>query len=92
MNTYYIYIMTNEHNKVFYIGITNDLKRRVYEHKTGLIKGFTKSYNCNKLVWYDYTNDVNSAIKKEKQVKRWKREYKINIINAMNPTWDDLAI
>jgi putative endonuclease len=90
MKTYYVYIMTNLTNTVLYIGVTNDLIRRVYEHKEGLIKGFTEKYKCNKLVWYESTNDINSAIKKEKQMKKWKRVYKENLINQMNPECKDL--
>ena len=82
--------MTNKTNRVLYIGVTNNLIRRVYEHKEGIIKGFTEKYNCNKLVWYESTTDINSAIKKEKQMKKWKREYKENLINKMNPEWKDL--
>jgi putative endonuclease len=90
MKTYYVYILTNITNKVLYIGVTNDLIRRVYEHKYGLVDGFTKKYNCHKLVWYESTSDINSAIKKEKQMKKWKRVYKENLINKMNPEWTDL--
>ena len=90
MKTYYVYIMTNKTNRVLYIGVTNNLIRRVYEHKEGMIKGFTEKYKCNKLVWYESTTDINSAIKKEKQMKKWKREYKENLINKMNPEWEDL--
>ena len=90
MNNYYVYILTNFTNTVLYAGITNDLKRRVYEHKNHLVDGFTNKYNCNKLVWYESTNDVKSAILKEKQIKKWKREYKENIINSFNPEWKDL--
>ena len=82
--------MTNKNNTVLYTGITNELKRRVYEHKNGLINGFTKKYNCHKLVWYEQTNNVKSAILKEKRMKKWKREYKENVINEMNPEWKDL--
>ncbi|MDY6970124.1 MAG: GIY-YIG nuclease family protein [Spirochaetota bacterium] len=90
MNTYYVYIMTNKNNTVLYTGMTNELKRRVYEHKNGLINGFTKKYNCHKLVWYEQTSNVKSAILKEKRMKKWKRVYKENVINEMNPEWKDL--
>jgi len=90
MNNYYVYILTNFTNTVLYVGITNDLKRRVYEHKNHLTDGFTDKYNCNKLVWYESTVDVKSAILKEKQIKKWKREFKENIINKFNPEWKDL--
>ena len=82
--------MTNKKNSTLYIGMTNDLIRRVFEHKEGLIEGFTKKYNCQKLVWYLETNNVESAIMQEKRMKKWKREYKENIINEMNPDWRDL--
>lgn len=82
--------MTNQNNKVFYIGVTNNLQRRVYEHKNGLLEGFTKKYNCKKLVWYKDTDDINSAIQEEKRMKKWKRGFKENVINEMNPNWDDL--
>lgn len=90
MNNYYVYILTNFTNTVLYAGITNDLKRRVYEHKNHLIDGFTDKYNCNRLVWYESTADVKSAILREKQIKKWKREFKENIINKFNPEWKDL--
>jgi len=90
MNNYYVYILANFTNTVLYVGITNDLKRRVYEHKNHLVEGFTDKYNCNKLVWYESSTDVKSAILKEKQIKKWKRDYKDNIINQFNPEWKDL--
>ena len=90
MKTYYIYIMTNKHHNVLYIGVTNNLLRRVYEHKKNLIEGFTKKYNCHKLVWYQQTDDVTAAITQQKRMKKWKREYKENVIREMNPEWKDL--
>ena len=90
--TYYVYIMTNITNSVLYIGITNDLQRRVYEHKNGLIKGFSEKYNIHKLVYYETTNDVNSAIKREKQLKNWYRQWKMNLIKNKNPGFADLFI
>ena len=91
MKTYYVYIMTNKNNNVLYTGITNNLKRRVYEHKNQLIDGFTRKYNCKKLVWYEESNNVLSAIGTEKRMKKWKREFKINIISKKNPNWEDLS-
>ncbi|MCK5494509.1 MAG: GIY-YIG nuclease family protein [Candidatus Omnitrophica bacterium] len=91
MNTYYVYMLTNKGNNVLYIGVTNNMERRMYEHKNKLIKGFTKKYNCEKLVWFEDTNDIESAIVKEKQMKNWKRQYKLNVINKMNPDWNDLS-
>jgi putative endonuclease len=82
--------MASNNNKVLYTGVTNNLNRRVYEHKRGLHEGFTKKYNCKKLVWFQKTSDVKSAINEEKRMKKWKREYKENVINDMNPNWDDL--
>jgi putative endonuclease len=90
MKKYYIYMMTNTYNTVLYTGVTNNLVKRVYEHKTKLLAGFTSKYNCNKLVWYEQTESIQSAIKKEKQIKKWKREFKNNVINDMNPCWIDL--
>ncbi|HOH38202.1 MAG TPA: GIY-YIG nuclease family protein [Spirochaetota bacterium] len=90
MNIYYIYMIANRNNNVLYIGVTNNLKRRVFEHREKLVEGFSSKYNCCKLVWYEQTNNIESAIQKEKQMKKWKREYKSNIINEMNPQWNDL--
>ena len=90
MKTYYVYIMTNQNNKVLYIGVTNNLQRRVYEHKNGLLEGFTKKFNCKKLIWYKQTGDINSAIQEEKRMKKRNREFKENVINEMNPKWNDL--
>ena len=92
METYYVYMMANKYNNVLYIGVTNNLIRRVYEHKKGVIDGFTKKYNCHKLVWFQQTNDVTAAITQEKGMKKWKREYKENVIREMNPEWKDLYV
>ncbi len=91
MNTYYVYMMTNEYNNVLYIGVTNDLSRRVYEHKSGLIDGFTKQYNVHKLVWFEDCHDVKMAIAREKQLKGWIRSKKEELIQKMNPEWKDLS-
>jgi len=88
---YYVYLVTNQSNKVLYIGITNDLMRRMFEHKNELVDGFTKKYNLKKLVYYEMTNDVESAIKREKQLKNWHRDWKINLVNQFNPEWKDLS-
>ena len=90
MKAYYVYILANKHNNVLYIGVTNNLIRRVYEHKMEKIAGFAKKYNCHKLVWFQQTNDINAAIVQEKRMKKWKREYKENVIREMNPEWKDL--
>jgi putative endonuclease len=88
---YYVYILTNWSNKVLYIGITNNLVRRCYEHKHKIIRGFTEKYNVNKLVYFDTTNDVSEAIKREKQLKGWTRSKKINLVESINPMWNDLS-
>ncbi|MFC2133408.1 GIY-YIG nuclease family protein [Bacteroidota bacterium] len=90
MKHYYVYILSNN-SKTLYIGVTNDLKRRMYEHKNELIDGFTKKYNLTKLVYYESTTDVNSAIKREKQLKNWHRQWKINLIESFNKDWNDLS-
>lgn len=89
---YYVYIMTNEYHNVLYIGMTNDLVRRVYEHKNGVVKGFTKKYRVHKLVWYESGHDVESVIAREKQLKNWNRAKKNVLIERMNPEWKDLSI
>ncbi len=91
MRTYYVYIMTN-HSHTLYTGMTNDLLRRVYEHKRGLIPGFTKKYKIKQLIYFEETDDVTVAIAREKQIKGWLRQKKIDLIESVNPTWDDLAI
>ena len=87
---YFVYIMTNK-SKTLYTGMTSNLIKRVYEHKSKLIQGFTKRYNIDKLVWFDKTNNVIAAIEKEKQIKGWTRKKKINLIKSMNPAWRDLS-
>ena len=87
---YYVYILTSERNSVFYVGVTNDLIRRIYEHKHNMIDGFTKKYNVKMLVYYEYFNDIREAIYREKVIKKWKRKYKIHAIENMNPEWKDL--
>jgi putative endonuclease len=90
MKQYYIYILTNQYNTVFYVGVTNNLIRRVYEHKNKLVKGFTSKYNINKLVYYEVFSDVREAIYREKQIKSWSRNKKIEMIEKFNPEWKDL--
>ncbi len=92
MKTYYVYILTNYTNKVLYIGVTNNLIRRIYEHKNKIIDGFTKKYNINKLVYYEVFNRANDAIVAEKKLKGWLREKKIELIVSMNPEWEDLSL
>ena len=84
-------MLTNEYNNVLYVGVTNDLKRRVYEHQSGLIEGFTQKYNVHKLVWYECCHDVKDAIAREKQLKGWVRSKKEALIREMNPEWRDLS-
>ena len=90
-HNYYIYIISNWNNKVIYVGMTNDLERRIYEHKNKIFEGFSKKYNLNKLVYYEHTNDVNAAIRREKEIKKWRREKKNKLIESMNSEWKDLA-
>lgn len=87
---YYVYIMSNKSNTVLYTGITNDLKRRIYEHKEKLIEGFTKKYNITKLVYYEIFKDVENAILREKQIKGGSRAKKLKLIEGMNTEWRDL--
>jgi len=88
--SFFVYIMTNKNNSVLYTGVTNNLVRRVYEHKEKIIEGFTKKYNCSKLVWYETFKDSYNAIAKEKQIKAGSRRKKLELINKMNPEWKDL--
>lgn len=90
MKHYYVYIMASK-SRTIYIGVTNNLKRRVYEHKNHLVEGFTKKYNCTRLVYYEETPDVNSAIVREKQIKGWARNKKVGLIESVNPVWQNLA-
>ncbi|MCI7638376.1 MAG: GIY-YIG nuclease family protein [Clostridiales bacterium] len=88
---YYVYFLTNWDDSVLYIGVTNNLPRRLYEHRNGLVDGFTKKYNVHKLVYYEYTNDVYSAISREKQLKKWTRAKKNALVVKENPEWRDLS-
>ena len=87
---YYVYIITNKSKTVLYTGVTNNIERRMYEHKNKQIEGFTKRYNVNQLVYYESYSDVNYAISREKQIKNLLRRKKEELINSMNPNWDDL--
>jgi putative endonuclease len=91
-NKYYVYILSNQWKNVLYIGVTNDLNRRVYEHKNKLIEGFTSKYNVDKLVYFESTNDVESAILREKQLKKWRRIKKEKLIASLNPKKQDLSL
>jgi putative endonuclease len=86
----YVYILTNIHNTVFYIGVTSNLKKRIFEHKNKLADGFTKKYNICKLVYYECSNNILSAIEREKQIKNWHRNWKINLIKTLNAEFKDL--
>ncbi|MEM3101712.1 MAG: GIY-YIG nuclease family protein [Candidatus Nitrosotenuis sp.] len=89
---YYVYILTNWNNGVMYVGVTNDLERRICEHKNKLVKGFTEKYNINKLVYFEEAQDVFSAIRREKEIKGWRREKKNQLVNLMNPEWNDPSL
>jgi putative endonuclease len=90
MKQYYVYTMTNN-SKTLYTGVTNNLERRVHEHKHKLVDGFTKKYNITKLVHYEITDNVEGAIEREKQIKGWTRRGKIALIESVNPSWTDLG-
>lgn len=90
MNQYFVYILASKKNGTLYIGVTNDLVRRVYEHKEGIIDGFTKKYNVKILVYFEIHTDINEAIKREKALKKWKRDWKIELIEKINIEWRDL--
>ena len=89
---YYLYVLTNWNNRVIYIGVTNDLERRVFKHKNKLVKGFTEKYNVNKLVYFEETGDVNAALTREKEIKKWRREKKDALVTNSNPQWTELKI
>ena len=91
INTYPVYILANEYNNVLYIGVTNNLERRVNEHRSGMIDGFTKRYHVDKLVYFETCHDVKAAIAREKQLKHWNRQKKNILIQQMNPEWKDLS-
>ena len=90
MVRYFVYIMASKRNGTLYVGVTNNLVRRAYEHREGMIEGFTKKYNVKSLVYYEIHQEINEAILREKRVKKWIREWKIKLIEEMNPDWRDL--
>lgn len=90
MRHYFVYIMTNKPNGVLYVGVTNDMIRRCYEHKKNLADGFTKKYHLHKLVYYEETSDMYEAISREKRLKKWHRQWKLELIYKFNPEWQDL--
>ena len=92
MAGYYVYLVTNQTNSVLYAGVTNNLERRIYEHKNGLCDGFTKKYRCYKLVYFEETSNINAAIEREKQIKGWTRKKKDEIIAVVNPDWKEIAL
>ena len=88
--SYYVYILASR-AKTLYIGVTNNLERRVWEHKTGMLQGFTKKYNVNRLVYYETSEDIQAAIQREKQLKGWLRIKKLALVESINPEWDDIS-
>lgn len=92
MNTYYIYIVASKKNGTLYIGVTNDVMRRAYEHREKAIEGFTKEYNVTRLVYLEEYDNIEEAIRREKRMKEWNRSWKIRLIEKMNPEWDDLYL
>ena len=89
---YYVYILASKRNGTLYIGFTNDLQRRMYEHKEWLLDGFTKEYGVHILVHFEETNEIQAAIQSEKQLKKWNRAWKIGLIEETNPGWNDLSL
>lgn len=87
----YVYILASKRNGTLYIGVTNDIARRVYEHRSGLLPGFTRTYGVHRLVWYERYEDIRDAIAREKAMKKWRRAWKLRAIEALNPEWRDLA-
>jgi len=90
MKAYYVYLMASKKNGTLYIGVANDLRHRVWQHKNDIQEGFSKKYGVHRLVWYEETTDIKEAIQREKQMKKWRRQWKIDLINKENPDWDDL--
>jgi putative endonuclease len=90
VGNYYVYMLASQLGGTLYIGVTNDLVRRVYEHREKVVEGFTKKYDVTRLVWFEVHNDIEAAITQEKQMKKWNRAWKIRILEETNPNWDDL--
>jgi putative endonuclease len=88
--TYYVYILASKPNGTLYIGVTSDLIRRIYEHKNKIVDGFTSKYNVDRLVYFEAGTDAEGAISREKELKRWRRSWKIQLIGSKNPSWKDL--
>jgi len=91
MKYYFVYMLASKRNGTLYIGVTNDLERRIYEHKDNLFPGFTQRYGVHLLVYYEMVEDINDAITREKQLKKWNRAWKIRLIEKHNPKWEDLC-
>jgi len=89
-HNYYVYLLTNKNNGVMYVGVTNNLIRRIDEHRNKRVKGFTEKYNVYKLVYFEETNDIGSALAREKEIKKWRREKKNELVHSVNPEWKDL--
>jgi len=87
---YYVDILASRKDGAIYVGVTNDIVRRIYEHRTKVVQGFTSKYNITRLVWFEIYDDPISAISREKELKKWKRAWKVQLIEAQNPNWDDL--
>lgn len=90
MKNFYVYILCNKRNGTLYIGVTSELIKRIYEHKNNLVDGFTKKYNVHRLVWYEIHTTSETAINREKHIKKWKRKWKLELIEKNNPEWNDL--
>lgn len=90
MNEFYVYILSSKQNGTLYTGVTSDLVKRIYEHKNNLADGFTKKYNIHQLVWYEIHETAETAITREKQIKKWQRKWKLELIERNNPQWKDL--
>ena len=88
--TYFVYLMASQKNCTLYVGVTNDLVRRVFEHKNDLVEGFTRRYGVHILVWFESTSSIEAAIQREKQLKNWKRDWKVSLIEQFNPDWNEL--
>lgn len=90
MKNYYVYILASQRNGTLYIGVTNDLVRRVYEHKQDFVKGFTSRYAVHRLVYFEHTQSIDAALTREKELKKWRRQWKVDLIEKKNPEWVDL--
>ena len=86
----FVYMMANRRNGTIYIGCTSDLAKRIWEHRTGAVAGFTRQHGCKRLVWYEAWDDIEAARNRERQMKEWKRDWKLREIEGLNPDWDDL--